>query len=76
LVRARRYSDALPPLERAAALRREDPGVRYQLFTAYARLGRKDDAERELSLFKRLDEERKRRRTEGVAAEGDDEPGD
>jgi hypothetical protein len=41
---------------------------------AYTRLGRKDDAERELSLFKKLDEERKRRRREGVADEGDDDP--
>jgi hypothetical protein len=34
----------------------KDPGVHYQLFLAYSRLRRKDEADKELAEFKRLDE--------------------
>jgi hypothetical protein len=37
-----------------------DPGIHYQLFTAYSRLKRREDAERELAIFKRLEEARKK----------------
>ena len=36
---------------------------------AFSRLKRKDDAERELATFRRLDEERKARRRAGQATE-------
>jgi tetratricopeptide (TPR) repeat protein len=65
LVRARRYDEALRVLQGAARLRERDPGVHYQLFLAYSRLKRAADAERELSLFKRYDDERKTRGAEG-----------
>jgi tetratricopeptide (TPR) repeat protein len=59
LVRLKRYDEALPVLERGAALSTTDPGIHYQLFTAYSRLKRKTDADRELVIFKRLEETRK-----------------
>ena len=37
-----------------------DPGVHYQLFITFSRLKRKDDADRELTRFKSLEEARKR----------------
>ena len=59
LVRLRRYSEALPLLEHGATMSSDDPGVHYQLFITYSRLKRKDDADRELSRFKTLEEARK-----------------
>jgi tetratricopeptide (TPR) repeat protein len=59
LVRLKRYEEAVVILERAATMSATDPGIHYQLFTAYTRLKRKPDAERELAIFKRLEEARK-----------------
>src|SRR6185437_5293730 len=55
LVKLRRYDEALPLLQRGVELNDKDPGIRYQLFLAYSRLKRKDEADRELAEFKRLD---------------------
>ena len=55
-------------LERGAGLSKIDPGVHYQLFTAYSRLKRKSDADHELALFKQLEEARKQR--EGLKPAG------
>ena len=59
LVRLKRYDEAVTVLEYAATLTSTDPGIHYQLFTAYSRLKRKGDADRELEMFKRLEAERK-----------------
>jgi tetratricopeptide (TPR) repeat protein len=56
LVKLRRYDEALPLLKRGVELNDKDPGIRYQLFLAYSRLKRKDEAERQLAEFKRLEE--------------------
>ena len=56
LVKLKRYGEALPVLIRGAELNKKDPGVHYQLFLAYSRLGKKVEADQELALFKRLDE--------------------
>jgi hypothetical protein len=56
----KRYEEAVPLLESAARMSNNDPGIHYQLFTAYSRLKRKTDAERELALFKQLEETRKK----------------
>src|SRR6266851_4257365 len=61
LVKSRKYDQALPILEHAAALKPNNPAVHYQLFMALSRLKRKDDADRELATFKELDEARKAR---------------
>jgi len=46
----------LPLLTRGVELNTKDPGVHYQLFLAYSRLNRKQDADRELAEFKKLDD--------------------
>ena len=56
LVKLRRYDEALPLLKRGVELNDKDPGIRYQLFLAYSRLKQKDEADKELAEFKRLDE--------------------
>jgi len=68
----------VPLLERGAVLNPHDPGVHYQLFTAYSRLKRKADADRELAVFKRFEEARKHAPTPlggeaATTATGDDE---
>lgn len=65
LVRTKRYDEAIGVLAGAAQIRARDPGVHYQLFLAYSRLKRKDDAERELAVFKKCDAESKARRAQG-----------
>jgi tetratricopeptide (TPR) repeat protein len=65
LVRMKRYEEAIAVLQGAARLREHDPGSHYQLFISYSRLKRKDEADRELVLFKQYDEERKTGRKDG-----------
>jgi tetratricopeptide (TPR) repeat protein len=65
LVRTKRYDEAIGVLGRADQLRARDPGVHYQLFIAYTRLKRKNDADRELAVFKQFDTESKARRAQG-----------
>ena len=45
-------------LGHAAALKPKDPSVHYQKFIALSRLKRKAEADRELAVFKQLDEAR------------------
>src|SRR4030095_1945993 len=59
LIRTKRYDDALNILKRGAELSPDDPGVHYQLFLIYSRLKQKSDADRELAVFKKLEEARK-----------------
>jgi tetratricopeptide (TPR) repeat protein len=56
LVKLKRYEEAVPLLTRGIELKDIDPGVQFLLFLAYSRLLRKDEEERELAEFKRLDD--------------------
>jgi len=47
---AGKFADALAPLERYVKMQPADPAGHYQLATAYARTGRKQEAQRELQL--------------------------
>lgn len=47
---AGKFSDAVPPLQIYVKMQPGDPAGHYQLATAYARLGRKSDADREIAL--------------------------
>jgi len=47
---AGKFSDAITPLEQYAKMEPSDPAGHYQLATAYARSGRKQDAAREMDL--------------------------
>ncbi len=50
LLAQKNYADAVAPLEKAVKLQPRNPAGHYSLATAYARTGRKEDAERELAL--------------------------
>jgi len=52
LVSAGRPKDAVEPLERAVRLQPENPNAHYQLSFAYRRLGREQEAARELAAYK------------------------
>ena len=54
-MKLKRYDEALPLLQRGVELNDKDPGIRYQLFMAYSRLRRKDEADNEFAYFKSLD---------------------
>ena len=47
---AGKFSDAVQPLQNYVKMQPADPAGHYQLATAYARTGRKQDADREMSL--------------------------
>ncbi len=50
LLAQKNYADAVAPLEKAVKLQPANPAGHYSLATAYARTGRKEDAEREFAL--------------------------
>jgi len=47
---ANEFTDAVAPLETYVKMQPEDPAGHYQLATAYARTGRKQDAQRQMAL--------------------------
>lgn len=54
LVTEKKFEEAIPPLEMAAKLQPQNPAAHYGLATAYARTGRKQDAEREFAIHKQM----------------------
>lgn len=50
LLTQKQYADAVAPLQAAVKMQPENPAAHYSLATAYARTGRKEDAEREFAL--------------------------
>ena len=50
LVSAKRYADAIPPLQQYEKLQPDSPTGHYQLALAYGGVGRKEDANREAAL--------------------------
>src|SRR5947209_6421478 len=62
LVSAGRAEEAVAPLEAAVKLDRADPVAHYQLSFAYRRVGRSQDAEREMALYRQTSDEAARRR--------------
>ena len=65
LILADRAGEAVKPLETAVKLQPGNPMPHFRLSNAYNRLGRKEDAQRELALYKELSE-RIRQNTERV----------
>ncbi|MCS6886166.1 MAG: tetratricopeptide repeat protein [Acidobacteriota bacterium] len=63
-LKRREFAVAIDYLNQALTLKPDYTQARYQLFLAYSRAGRKDEAERELAIFKKLEEEDKRERDE------------
>ena len=50
LLAEKKYPEAVAPLEKAVKLQPANPAGHYSLATAYARTGRKEDADREFAL--------------------------
>jgi tetratricopeptide (TPR) repeat protein len=56
LISAKRFSEAIPPLETAVKLEPKNPGAHYNLAQAYNRAGRKQDADREFAVHRQMTE--------------------
>ena len=56
LLMQKKYADAIPPLEMVVKLQPANPQGHFDLATAYARTGRKEDAEREFAVHKQITE--------------------
>jgi tetratricopeptide (TPR) repeat protein len=54
LLSAKRFSDAIPPLEMAVKLEPRNPGAHYSLATALMRVGRKQDADKEFAIHRQM----------------------
>jgi tetratricopeptide (TPR) repeat protein len=54
LLSAKRFSDAIPPLEMAIKLEPRNPAAHYSLATALTRVGRKQDADKEFAIHRQM----------------------
>jgi len=54
LVSAGRAGEAIAPLEAAVTLAADDPTAHYQLSFAYRRVGREEEARKELALYREI----------------------
>jgi Tfp pilus assembly protein PilF len=57
LVSAKKYAEAIPPLETAVRLEPHNPAAHYTLAVAYRRDGRKVDADREFAIHRKMTEQ-------------------
>ena len=56
LLSAKRFSEAIPPLEKAVKLEPGNPATHYSLATALTRAGRKQDADKEFAIHRQMTE--------------------
>jgi tetratricopeptide (TPR) repeat protein len=56
LVSEKRYAEAVPPLETGVKLAPEDPMAHYNLAVALSHIGRKEDADREFAIHRKMQE--------------------
>ncbi len=54
LISNKKFSEAIPPLENAVKLQPQNPAAHFNLATAYSRTGRKQDAEKEFAIHRRM----------------------
>jgi tetratricopeptide (TPR) repeat protein len=54
LVNARRYEEAIPPLQMAVRLQPDNPGAHYNLAVSFSRTGKKEEAQREFAIHQKL----------------------
>src|SRR5437667_8582095 len=54
LISTKKFSEAVAPLEAAVKLEPQNPAAHYNLATAYARTGHKEDGEREFAVHRQL----------------------
>jgi tetratricopeptide (TPR) repeat protein len=57
LFSAKRFADAIPPLQTAVKLESRNPGAHYSLATALTRAGRKEEAEKEFAIHRQMTQE-------------------
>jgi tetratricopeptide (TPR) repeat protein len=57
LISAKRFSEAIPPLETAVKLEPKNPAAHYNLAQAYNRAGRKQDADKEFAVHRQMTEQ-------------------
>lgn len=56
LISAKRFTDAIPPLQTAVKLEPKNPAAHYNLAMAYNRAGRKEDADKEFAVHRQMTE--------------------
>jgi tetratricopeptide (TPR) repeat protein len=54
LISAKRFPEAIPPLETAVKLEPKNPAAHYNLAQAYNRAGRKEDADKEFAVHRQM----------------------
>ncbi len=54
LLSAKRFPEAIPPLEAAVKLEPRNPAAHYNLATAFTRTGRRQDADREFAIHRQM----------------------
>jgi tetratricopeptide (TPR) repeat protein len=54
LVTLKKYADAIPPLQMATRLEEGNPSAHYNLAVAYSRTGKRDEAEKEFAIHRKL----------------------
>jgi tetratricopeptide (TPR) repeat protein len=54
LIAAKKFPEAIPPLETAVKLQPANPGAHYNLATAYSRTGRRADADKEFAVHRQM----------------------
>lgn len=54
LLSAKQYSEAIPPLQSAVKLEPRNPGAHYNLATALTRAGRREEAEKEFEIHRKM----------------------
>src|SRR6266702_439718 len=54
LLSAKRFAEAIPPLETAVKLEPRNPAAHYSLATALTRAGRKEDADKEFAIHRQM----------------------
>ncbi|HET6177553.1 MAG TPA: tetratricopeptide repeat protein [Candidatus Sulfotelmatobacter sp.] len=54
LLSAKKFSDAIPPLQTAVKLEPRNPGAHYNLATALTRAGRKEEADKEFAIHRQM----------------------
>lgn len=70
LIAAKKFAEAVPPLETAAKLEPGNPTAHFHLATAYRRVGRKAEADKEFAIHREMTQKGGAEQNDGVAEPG------